>query len=58
MWKGLPDNLKSSNRVIAFDILEFGKSTGEITPLSIDFFSEDLLSFKNNLKRYINYSGN
>ena len=49
MWKGQLDNLKLLNRAIAYDIRGFGKSTDEITPLSIDLFSEDLLSFMDKL---------
>ncbi len=49
MWKGQLDSLKSSNRAIAYDIRGFGKSTDEITPLSIELFSEDLLSFMDKL---------
>jgi 3-oxoadipate enol-lactonase len=55
MWKGQLDSLKSSNRVIACDIRGFGKSTDEETPLSIDLFCEDLVSFmdKLNIKKAI-----
>jgi len=55
MWKGQLDNLKNSNRLIAIDIRGFGKSTDEDTPLSIDLFSEDLVSFmdKLNIKKAI-----
>jgi len=55
MWKGQLDNLKTSNRLIAVDIRGFGKSTDEKTPLSIDLFSEDLMSFmdKLNIKKAI-----
>lgn len=49
MWKAQMDSLKSSYRVIAFDIRGFGKSTDENTPLSIDLFSEDLVSFMDKL---------
>ena len=55
MWKGQLDNLKTSNRIIACDIRGFGKSTDEDTLLSIDLFSEDLMSFmdKLNIKKAI-----
>ncbi len=55
MWKGQLDSLKSSNRIIACDIRGFGKSTDEDTPLSIDLFAEDLVSFmdKLNIERAI-----
>jgi len=49
MWKGQLESLKSSNRVIAYDIRGFGKSTNENTALSIDLFSEDLVSFMDKL---------
>jgi len=50
MWKGQIDHLKTSYRVIACDIRGFGQSIDEETPLSIDLFGEDLLSFMNILK--------
>ncbi|MDZ4810854.1 MAG: alpha/beta hydrolase [Bacteroidota bacterium] len=55
MWKGQLDSLKSSYRVIACDIRGFGKSMDEMTPLSIDLFSDDLVSFmdKLNIKKAI-----
>jgi len=55
MWKGQLDSLKSSYRIIALDIRGFGKSTDEDTLLSIDLFSEDLMSFmdKLNIKKAI-----
>ncbi|MDI1318168.1 alpha/beta fold hydrolase [Flavobacterium sp.] len=49
MWKGQLDSLKSSHRLIAIDIRGFGKSTDEKTPLSIDLFSDDLVSFMDKL---------
>ncbi|MDI1356329.1 MAG: alpha/beta hydrolase [bacterium] len=49
MWKGQLDDLKSSNRVIAYDIRGFGKSTDEKSPLSIDLFTEDLVLFMDKL---------
>jgi len=48
-WKGQIDYLKSSNRVIAYDIRGFGQSKDEKTPLSIDLFTEDLLAFMDEL---------
>ncbi len=48
-WKGQIDYLKSSNRVIAYDIRGFGKSKDENTPLSIDLFTDDLLAFMDKL---------
>jgi len=55
MWKGQLDSLKSSNRLIAIDIRGFGKSTDEETPLSIDLFCDDLISFmdKLNIKKAV-----
>ena len=50
MWIGQLDSLKSSYRLITCDIRGFGKSTDETTPLRIDLFSEDLLSFMDKLK--------
>jgi len=49
MWKGQLDILKSTNRAIACDIRGFGKSKDEQTPLSIDLFCDDLLSFMDKL---------
>ncbi len=49
MWNGQLDSLKSSYRVIACDIRGFGKTTAENTALSIDLFSEDLVSFMDKL---------
>jgi len=55
MWKGQLDNLKTSNRKIACDIRGFGESIDEKTPLSIDLFSEDIITFldKLNIKKAI-----
>ncbi len=50
MWKGQLDSLKSSNRLIAFDIRGFGQSKDENTPLSIDLFGNDLVSYMDKLK--------
>jgi len=49
MWKGQLEGLKSSNRLIACDIRGFGKSTDEKTPLSMDLFGDDLVSFMDKL---------
>ena len=49
MWMGQLDSLKSSMRVIAYDIRGFGESKDEISPLSIKLFSEDLLLFMDKL---------
>jgi len=49
MWKGQLESLKSSYRVIAYDIRGFGKTMDETTKLSIDLFSDDLLSFMDKL---------
>lgn len=49
MWQGQLDFLKSSYRVIACDIRGFGKSTDEKSPLSIDLFADDLITFMDQL---------
>jgi len=49
MWKGQLDFLKSSNRVIAYDIRGFGKSIEVKSTLSIDLFGEDLIAFMDKL---------
>jgi len=49
MWKDQIDSLKSSNRVLAFDIRGYGKSIDEHTFPTIDLFSDDLLSFMDQL---------
>lgn len=49
-WNGQLDFLKSSNRVLSYDIRGFGRSTDEDTPLSMDLFGADLLSFMDQLK--------
>jgi pimeloyl-ACP methyl ester carboxylesterase len=45
MWKEQIEALKHSCCVIAIDIRGFGKSKDETTPLSIDLFADDLVSF-------------
>jgi pimeloyl-ACP methyl ester carboxylesterase len=45
MWHSQVESLKSSHRVIAYDIRGFGKSRDHGTSLSIDQFSEDLIRF-------------
>lgn len=45
MWYSQVESLKSSHRVIAYDIRGFGKSMDHGTNLSIDQFSEDLIRF-------------
>lgn len=45
MWHSQIESLKSTHRVIAYDIRGFGKSRDHGTNLSIDQFSEDLIRF-------------
>ncbi|MES2567911.1 MAG: alpha/beta hydrolase [Bacteroidota bacterium] len=45
MWHSQVESLKSSHRVIAYDIRGFGKSHDHGSALSIDQFSEDLIRF-------------
>ena len=45
MWDGQLQFLKSSFRVIAFDIRGFGKSTDETSNFSMDLFVQDLIEF-------------
>lgn len=49
MWQEQLDFLNSLNRIIAYDIRGFGKSTDEESHLSIDMFSEDLIAFMDKL---------
>jgi len=49
MWHDQLNFLQSSNRIIAYDIRGFGKSTDESTPLNIDLFSDDLIAFMDHL---------
>lgn len=44
-WQPQMDALKSSHRVIAYDIRGFGKSTDEDSQFSIDLFANDLKDF-------------
>ena len=41
-WQAQMDALKSSHRVIAYDIRGFGKSIDEDSQFSIDLFANDL----------------
>lgn len=45
MWQGQLEFLKTSCRLIAFDIRGFGKSMDEKSPLSIDLFADDVIQF-------------
>lgn len=49
MWMRQLDDLKASNRVISYDIRGFGKSKDELSTLSIDQFTDDLMSFMDKL---------
>lgn len=49
MWRKQLDDLKSTYRVIAYDIRGFGKSTDEETALSMDLFGDDLIIFMDHL---------
>lgn len=49
MWQGQLASLKTDYRVIACDIRGFGKSTDEVSSLSMDLFGEDLVAFMNTL---------
>ena len=49
MWQPQFDFLKSSYRLISFDIRGFGKSKDEKSSLSMDLFSEDLIAFMDKL---------
>ena len=49
MWQLQLDFLKSSYRLISCDIRGFGKSTDEISFLSIDLFADDLIAFMDKL---------
>ncbi|MBL0310785.1 MAG: alpha/beta hydrolase [Bacteroidetes bacterium] len=50
MWHSQLEFLKSSSRVIAYDIRGFGKSRDEKASLSIDLFVEDLIMFIDKLQ--------
>lgn len=45
MWHLQLDALKTSHRLIAYDIRGFGKSTDTASLLSIDMFADDLIKF-------------
>lgn len=45
MWDAQVSHLKSSHRVIAYDIRGFGASRDETSPLSLDLFRDDLIQF-------------
>ncbi len=45
MWQRQLYFLKSSNRVIAYDLRGFGESKEQVAALSIDLFAEDLVAF-------------
>ncbi|MGE5944824.1 MAG: alpha/beta fold hydrolase [Flavobacteriales bacterium] len=49
MWDSQLEFLKSTFRVIAFDIRGFGKSTDETSNLSMDLFVDDLIEFMDEL---------
>lgn len=49
MWQAQLEFLKSTHRVIAFDIRGFGNSKDEESVLSIDLFGEDLIQFMDKL---------
>src|SRR5690606_2135566 len=49
MWRKQLDDLKSTHRVIAYDLHGFGKSTDEDTALSMDLFGDDLINFLDHL---------
>ncbi len=49
MWQAQLDFLKSSYRLISLDIRGFGKSKDEHSTLSMDLFSEDLITFMDKL---------
>lgn len=50
MWLPQMEFLKTSRRVIAYDIRGFGKSTDNGTPYSIDLFADDLITLMDTLK--------
>ena len=49
MWKNQMSFFSTSHRVIAFDLRGFGASTDEVTPLSMDLFTDDLMQFMRKL---------
>lgn len=50
MWQGQLEFLKTDYRVITCDIRGFGKSADEVSSLSMDLFSEDLIAFMDTLQ--------
>lgn len=50
MWNEQLEFLKPSFRLIACDIRGFGKSTDEVSTLSIDLFADDLIQFMDALQ--------
>lgn len=50
MWESQLEFLKSSFRVIAYDIRGFGQSTDETSHLSMDLFADDVIEFMDTLK--------
>lgn len=50
MWQPQLEYLKSSNRVIAYDIRGFGKSTDEAGEVSINLFADDLIKLMDALE--------
>jgi pimeloyl-ACP methyl ester carboxylesterase len=49
MWDRQLDALKTTHRVIAYDIRGFGRSTDEESALNIDLFADDLIQFMDKL---------
>jgi len=50
MWKEQMEFFKSTNRVIAYDLRGFGRSSANTSPMTIDLFVADLLAFMDALK--------
>lgn len=50
MWRAQLDYFKPSYRMIACDVRGFGQSKDEESPLSIDLFGNDLITFMNGLQ--------
>lgn len=50
MWQPQVDFFKNSYRLISCDIRGFGKSTDEVSSLSIEMFTDDLIEFMDKLK--------
>src|SRR5436190_14766841 len=49
-WQPQVEHLKSSHRVIAYDIRGFGKSTSDTETASITLFADDLIEFMDALE--------